>query len=607
MTRKARTRASALLLALLSAGLTAASQESRPKEERWLEVRSPHFVVVSNAGENSARRAAGDFERIRAVFLKALEDDRDEFEPVVVLAVKDEEGLKELLPEYWEREGSRPDGIFQPGFDKHFVLVRLDGRTQARYQLIYHEYFHLLKNRGLHETPAWLNEGLAEFWGHTVIEGDTVEMGLPTGFRVFQRKSMLPLEELFGMDGNPHDTYPDKVSTFYLQSWALVHYILLGDETGTAKAAAAEYLRLVREKVDSVEAAQRAFGDLKKLEEALLSYVRSNRLRRLQMDAPVQIDEKTYSVRELSPADSAAMRAGFLAAGGHPQTALPLLEEALRLDPSNTWAQETMGFLHFYRQDAEEAKRWFAGAVDSGSRSYISHYYNAVLATENVEDKDAWARAERSLKQAVEINPTFGPGYGQLAYEYLRRGDHLEEALDIARRSVALEPGNVTYWLNTGHIFLKLNQHDEAKKVGDRLAAIATTEEERALATSYRDNMARYRPSGPDLATTVHYDGRGADIQPWIQKMTSAAERQWTVPESEEFSPGHVVLEASIRRNGDILELRIHASSGIPALDEAAEKALRRAVLPPLPDDYPDEVFEFILVFWYNEKPYDRT
>jgi hypothetical protein len=42
-------------------------------------------------------------------------------------------------------------------------------------------------------------------------------------------------------------------------------------------------------------------------------------------------------------------------------------------------------------------------------------------------------------------------------------------------------------------------------------------------------------------------------------------------------------------------------------LDEAAEKALRRAVLPPLPDDYPDEVFEFILVFWYNEKPYDRT
>jgi TonB family protein len=66
-------------------------------------------------------------------------------------------------------------------------------------------------------------------------------------------------------------------------------------------------------------------------------------------------------------------------------------------------------------------------------------------------------------------------------------------------------------------------------------------------------------------------------------------------------------VEASIRRNGDILELRINASSGIPALDEAAEKALRRAVLPPLPDDYPDEVFEFILVFWYNEKPYDRT
>jgi hypothetical protein len=53
--------------------------------------------------------------------------------------------------------------------------------------------------------------------------------------------------------------------------------------------------------------------------------------------------------------------------------------------------------------------------------------------------------------------------------------------------------------------------------------------------------------------------------------------------------------------------LQVNASSGIPALDRAAEQALQQLLLPPLPDDYPDEVFELILVFWYNEKPYDRT
>ncbi len=38
------------------------------KQDIWFEVRSPHFTVVSNAGEKVARRTAGDLERIRAVF-----------------------------------------------------------------------------------------------------------------------------------------------------------------------------------------------------------------------------------------------------------------------------------------------------------------------------------------------------------------------------------------------------------------------------------------------------------------------------------------------------------------------------------------------------------
>ena len=590
-----------LLLVHFSAVVTAAGNDT------WIEIRSPHFVVVSNAGEKKARRTAGDFERIRTVFLSALEDTRDESETVVILAVKNEDGLKELLPDYWGREGPRPDGVFQPGFDKHFVLLRLDGRTRARYQLIYHEYFHLLKNRSLDQTPPWLNEGLAEFWGRTSINGNTVEMGLPVGSRSFRRKSMLPLEELFGMEGNPHDTYPDKVSAFYAQSWALVHYIMLGDETGRAGIALDEYLRLVRENVGSVEAAKQAFGDLDELEETLRGYVRSDPMRRMsatKMNKPFEVDEASYPVRELSRANSLAIRASFLAAGDHADAARPLLEESLRLDPKNALAYETQGFLHFYQQEPEEALRWFAGAVDLGSQSYISHYYYAVLAADNV---DAWARVERSLKRAVEINPAFGPGYGQLAYEYLRRNDNLEEALGIARRAVALEPDNVTYWFNTGHILLKLDHHDEARSVGDRLAAIATTAEEQALAASYRDNIARYRPSGPQLASTVHYDAKGADIQPWIKKMTAAAQRHWSVPPPETLSSGHVAVEISVHRSGEILDLRINASSGIPALDRAAEQALQQVLLPPLPDDYPDEVFELILVFWYNEKPYDRT
>jgi len=584
-----------------------------PADDGWVEIRSPHFVVVSNVDVGKARRTAGDFERIRAVFLDALDSARDESEPVVILAVKNQDGLKELLPDYWAREGARPDGVFQPGFDKHFVLVRLDGRARARYQLIYHEYFHLLNNRSLRQTPPWLNEGLAEFWGRTSIHGNEAEMGLPVGSRLFRTKSMLPLEELFGLAGNPHDAYPDKVSVFYAQSWALVHYIMLGDPTGQAKAALDQYLSLVRGNVDSLAAAKQAFGDLEKLQETLGDYVRSDRLRDtrpMKMTASIEIEEASYPARELSRADSLAMRASFLAAGDHSQAAWPLLKEALRLDPENALAHETRGFLHFHQQKSEDALRSFSRAVELDSQSYISHYYFAVLATENVGDADAWSKAERSLQRAIAINPTFGPAYGQLAYEYLRRDQNLEGALDIARRAVTLEPHNITYSFNLGHILLRLSLYEEALAIGERLPAIATTAEEEALAAAYRDNIDSYRPSAPRLASTVHYDARGADIQPWIHGLTEAARRHWSVPPREAFTVGHVAMEISVRRSGEIVGLRLNDSSGIPALERAAEQALRQAIsspLPPLPDDYPGEVFELVLIFWYNETPYDRT
>ena len=38
--------------------------------EPWVEVRSGHFVVASNAGESEARRIALEFERVRGVFWK---------------------------------------------------------------------------------------------------------------------------------------------------------------------------------------------------------------------------------------------------------------------------------------------------------------------------------------------------------------------------------------------------------------------------------------------------------------------------------------------------------------------------------------------------------
>ena len=42
------------------------------KDGTWVELKSPNFTVVCNAGEGAARQTAKEFEQIRSVFAKLL-------------------------------------------------------------------------------------------------------------------------------------------------------------------------------------------------------------------------------------------------------------------------------------------------------------------------------------------------------------------------------------------------------------------------------------------------------------------------------------------------------------------------------------------------------
>ena len=59
-----------------------------PAADNWVEVRSPHFTVSSNAGEKQARRIANQFEEIRVIFHTEFATLRvDPGKPLLVIAV----------------------------------------------------------------------------------------------------------------------------------------------------------------------------------------------------------------------------------------------------------------------------------------------------------------------------------------------------------------------------------------------------------------------------------------------------------------------------------------------------------------------------------------
>src|SRR3990170_855658 len=101
-----------VFLALLFVPCAFAAQEP----ERWVEAHSPNFTVVSDAGEDQARRVLADFERFRSVIRAALPQLRvDPGKPVIIIAVKEAETLLRLLPGFrGGPERVRPSGAFIP-------------------------------------------------------------------------------------------------------------------------------------------------------------------------------------------------------------------------------------------------------------------------------------------------------------------------------------------------------------------------------------------------------------------------------------------------------------------------------------------------------------
>src|ERR1700756_1836747 len=73
----------------------------------WLQVTTPHFIVVTDAGEKQARHVAGQFERMQAVFHKILPSAHPATDaPIVVLAVKNRHDFQTLEPADYLAKGS---------------------------------------------------------------------------------------------------------------------------------------------------------------------------------------------------------------------------------------------------------------------------------------------------------------------------------------------------------------------------------------------------------------------------------------------------------------------------------------------------------------------
>jgi tetratricopeptide (TPR) repeat protein len=469
MTRFPRLLTRIVLLVGLSVAFSAPAVHAK---DNWIVVRTPNFNLVGNASEKDVRLVATRLEQFRDVFTRLFPLAKfNSPVPTTVLVFKSMSSYKPfMIP------GTA--GYFQKGEDVNYITLTTELGAQNPFGVIYHEYVHLLIDNTAGNVPVWFNEGLAEYYSTFDIEEDRkVHLGelIPYHLQTLRDEKMLPLRRLFAVDHySPEYNEGSKRGMFYAESWALVHYMILGNK-GERLPQFSKFLKLTASNASLNEAFKESFQtEVETMEKELKKYIEGHtfRMQIATFEHKLEV-EGEITVTPLTEADAQAYLGDLLLHVNRLSDAETRLQQALTLDPKQAMAQASLGILRARQGKFAEAKQNLREAVSEDSSSYLTHYYYAyALSREGMDANDyiqtytpenaAIIRAE--LKKAIELNPNFTESYSLLAFVNMVRGEELDASIDLLKKALALSPGRQDLSFHLAQIYMRQEKFDLAKQ-----------------------------------------------------------------------------------------------------------------------------------------------
>ncbi|MGA8304395.1 MAG: hypothetical protein WB723_01870 [Candidatus Acidiferrales bacterium] len=469
-----------LRLWMVLTAVIAVSSGRASADRPWVEIQSPHFTIVCNGSEKEGRDAAVDLERTRSVLMKLLSNvHQDPNVPIIVFVTADENTFANLVPAYNQRaQGNKPSNIFRTGRDRNYIVMRVVFRGSSEYQLKY-DYAGLMAGINFRGAPIWLSSGFAEFFAQSEIEDTKAKIGLPSLRHVqrIEKVPLIPLPKLFTMGTNSEEYKdPEQRWVFDSESWGLFHYLLLG-ENGAHRAELIKYLDLLSHGKKRLDAAQEAFGDLKKLQDKLWPYYALKAYPILQLDLSKENYGAQLSSRNLSLAESNAWIAEFYLRFKRQTDAKPLIDAALSNNPNAPRAHEAQGIYDLELANYDDALKEFSAATALDSSLYLAYYYKAILSSYWKTPAEVPESSEQDLRHTLETVPRYAPAALALARLLVRRDGNFAEAEQFARRAVEAEPGIPRYQLAYANILLlagnkNLAEQEATQALGNELSPL---------------------------------------------------------------------------------------------------------------------------------------
>lgn len=467
------------LAAVFFLSLSLSSLHPVSAKDVWTSVRSKNFLLVGNDSEKKLREIALRLEQFREVSARLFTSIHFTSPvPTTVLVFKNDSSYEPFKPT------ARTAGYFQAGVDVNYITLTTQLHAgQDPLSVIFHEYTHLLVNNTMGNVPTWFNEGLAEYYSTFNITPDQkVMLGSPVANHhyILRNHKLLPLRTLFQVDHeSPYYNGSDKEGIFYAESWAFVHYLILGND-GRRLPQVSKFLQLIEENVPLEQAVPQAFEtSFEKLEVELRNYVTLNRYPITFNNFAGNLGVDTEMVA--APVSEAEVQSYFgdLLSHSNRPNAESYLQKALSLDPQLAMANASLGMMRAHQGKLAEARQLLERALAADPQNYLFHYYYAyALSREGMDESQTVstyepktaARIRAELDKAIELRPDYPESYSLLAFVNLVTDNQLDESLALLKRVLATSPGRKDLLFMVAQIHSRKGEYRTARQILDPLS-----------------------------------------------------------------------------------------------------------------------------------------
>lgn len=394
--------------------LAAALGSSGVAEAAWREARSPHFIVYSDDSEAAVRNTATRLERFDQIVRRLHrlpEMPGQASNPVTVYVVPSIYAVQKL----YHGDGSVA-GFYVPRASGSVAFTPRNGDGAGDQDLkpqivLFHEYaHHLLLGNSTVAYPPWFTEGYAEFVSTTRLDKTSALVGVAAQHRAYGLLATAGISIQRLLDARRYKLSETEEEALYGRGWLLTHYLLF-DPARMAKFKT--YITMLNTGTPAIDAATKAFGDLKALNRDLDRYLAASKIPGLTIQY-ANLPAVTVTVSALSAGAAALMQSRMVSERGvDRKTALSLYAKssaaAVRY-PTDPVVQAWLAEMAYDAGKDDEAEAAADRALAADPKSVQAATYKAMVRMRRAQaaktpDAAAWAEARRWIVKANRLDP----------------------------------------------------------------------------------------------------------------------------------------------------------------------------------------------------------